>query len=92
MHLTHPLSYATKLVFVEKHSFKALILKPTETVEVRLGNGTSTFHNSSMFERLASFYVTITRNFERFQYFDFEKQHILKNESFFQNTGVPFSS
>ena len=46
-----------------------------------------------VFERSAwaCFYVTITRIFERFQHFNFEKK-FLKNANLFQKTGVPFFS
>ena len=37
------------------------------------------------------FYVTISENFERFQYFNFEAD-FLENGNFFQKTGVPFFS
>ena len=40
------------------------------------------FQNISPFERLACFYVTITGNFKRFQYFKLETI-FLKNENFF---------
>ena len=33
--------------------------------------------------------MTITQNFEYFQYFNFETD-CLKNENFFQKTGIPF--
>ena len=33
--------------------------------------------------------MTITGNFERFQYFEFEPE-FLENENIFQKTGVPF--
>ena len=39
----------------------------------------------------ACFYVTITGNFKRFQYFNSEKK-ILENGSLFQKTGVQFFS
>ena len=42
------------------------------------------FQNSPPFERSACFYVTISESFERFQYFDFEKD-FLKNENLSQN-------
>ena len=51
---------------------KGFILKTTERAEVPLKNGTRNFQNSRPFERLACFYVTISGNFERFQYFNFE--------------------
>ena len=35
------------------------------------------------------FYVTNSGNFERFQYFNFEKD-FLENENLFQKTGEPF--
>ena len=60
------------------------ILKPTE-IRARF------FQNSPQFERSACFYMTITGNFECFQYFNFET-NFLKNEIFFQKTGVPFFS
>ena len=40
---------------------------------------------------MACFYVTISGNFERFQYFNFET-NFLENENLFQKTGVPFFS
>ena len=49
------------------------------------------FQNSPPFERLACFYVTISGNFEHFQYLNFETDY-LENENLFQNTGVPFFS
>ena len=50
---------------------------------------TTNFQNSPLFERLACFYVIITGNLERFQYFNFET-NFLKNDNFFQKTGVLF--
>ena len=46
------------------------------------------FQNSPPFARLACFYVKISRNFERFQYFDFETD-FLENENLSQKTGEP---
>ena len=40
------------------------------------------FQNTPPFERSACFYVIITANFERFQYFNFETD-FLKNENLF---------
>ena len=48
------------------------------------------FENSLPFVRSACFYVRITGNFERSQYFNFET-NVLKNENLFQKTGVQFS-
>ena len=42
---------------------------------------------SSLFERSACFYVTISGNFETFQYFNFEAD-FLENQNVFQKTGV----
>ena len=42
-------------------------------------------------ERSACFYVTISDNFERFQYFQFETA-FLENENLFLKTGVSFFS
>ena len=63
------------------------MLKPSEAAEVPLENGTSDFQNSLPFKISACFYMTITREFERFQYFNF-KTNFLKNENLFQKTGV----
>ena len=64
---------------------------PTERAKVLLKNGTRDFQNSPPFDRSACFYVTITENFKRFQYFNFETD-FLENENLFQKTGVPFFS
>ena len=66
-----------------------LILRKTERAEVL--NGTRDFQNSLPFERSACFYVTISENFKRFHYFNFETD-FLENENLFQKTGVPFFS
>ena len=62
---------------------------PTERAKVLLKNGTRDFQNSPPFDRSACFYVTITENFKRFQYFNFETDFLL-NGNLFQKTGVPF--
>ena len=49
------------------------------------------FSKGPPFERSACFYVTISRNFERFQYLDFEID-FLEKENLFQKTGVLFFS
>ena len=49
------------------------------------------FHFKPPFEISACFYETITGNLERFQYFNFET-NFLKNDNFFQKTGVAFFS
>ena len=49
------------------------------------------FWNSPPFEGSACFYVTVTGNFERFLYFNFETC-FLKNANLFQKTGLPFFS
>ena len=54
-----------------------------------LKNGSGDFQNSPPFERSASFYVTVTGNIERFQYFNFET-NFLENENLFQKTRVLF--
>ena len=70
---------------------KRFILKLTERVYALPKTGTRDFQNSPSFKRLACFYVTISGNFERFQYFNSETD-FLENENFFQKTGVPFFS
>ena len=52
-------------------------------------NSARDFQNSPLFERLTCFYMRISGNFERFQYFDFETD-FLENESLSEKTGVPF--
>ena len=68
---------------------RGFILKPTERAKILLKNGTRDFQNSPPFERSACFHATISRNFERFQYFNFETD-FLENENLFQKAGVPF--
>ena len=70
---------------------RGFILKPTERAQVLLKYGARDFQNSRPFKRLACFYVTISGNFERFQYFDFELD-FLKIKNLFQTTGVSFFS
>ena len=48
-------------------------LKATGRTKVLLKNSNKDFQKSPPFERSAFFYVTITGNFGRFQYFNFEK-------------------
>ena len=57
----------------------------------RIGSSKSNkdFQNSPPFERSACFYVTISENFKRFHYFNFETD-FLENRNLFQKTGVPF--
>ena len=64
---------------------RGYILKSTETAQVLLKSGTRDFPNSSPFERLACFHVTISGNFEYFQYFNLET-NFLENENLFQKT------
>ena len=66
-------------------------LKPTERAWVLLKTGPKDSQNSPPFERSACFYVTISENFERFQYFNF-KTDFLQIGNQFQKTGVPLLS
>ena len=68
---------------------RGFILKPIERAQIHLRNSTKDFQNSPLFHRSACFYLTITGNFEQFQYFNLETD-FLKNENLFQKTGVPF--
>ena len=47
------------------------------------------FQNSTPFTRAACFYVTISGNFEHFQYFNFEAD-FLENENLFQKLKYRF--
>ena len=49
------------------------------------------FQNSPPFEKSACFNVTISENFKRFQYFNFETD-FQQNETLLQKTGVTFFS
>ena len=62
---------------------KGFFFKPTERAQVLLKNSARDFQNSPPFARSACFYVTISGNFERFQYFNFETD-FLENENVFQ--------
>ena len=57
---------------------RGFILELTGRTQVLLKNDTINFKNSLTFERSAFFYVIITGNLERFQYFSFET-NFLKN-------------
>ena len=59
------------------------ILKPAKRA-YRIFLGTRDFQNSSLFERSACFYVTVTGNFGHFQYSNFETS-FPKTEDFFLN-------
>ena len=62
------------LVFVltlENAFLRDFVFKPTETAQVLLKNSTRDFQNIPPLERSACFYVTISENFEHFQYFNF---------------------
>ena len=68
-------SVAAKFGFVFvltlENAVRGFVIKPTERAYVLLKNGTRDFQNSPPFARSTCFYVTISRNFERFQYFNF---------------------
>ena len=70
---------------------RGFIFKPVERAQVLLKHGTRNFQNAPPFERSACFYVTISENFEHFQYFNF-KTDFLENENFSQKTEVQFFS
>ena len=80
------------LVFIltlENAFFRGLVLKSTERAYVLLKNSTRDFQNSPPFKRPTCFYVTISGNFECFQYFNSETD-FLESENFFQKTGANF--
>ena len=56
---------------------------------VLLNNGSRDFLSSPLFERSACFCVTISENFERFQYFNFETD-FLENENPFKKLEYRF--
>ena len=77
------------ILTLENAVFRGFILKQTERVYVFLTKSTRYFQNSPPFKRSPCFYMTIMRNFERFQYFNFKTDFL---ENAFQKTGVPFLS
>ena len=64
-----------------------MLLNSTKSMWVFLKSGTRDLQNNPPLKRLAYFYESITGNFQRFQYVNFET-NFLKNEKVFQNTGV----
>ena len=62
---------------------RGFIFKPTERAWILLKNRTRDFKNSPPFERSTCLYVTVSGNFERFQYFNFETG-FPENENLFQ--------
>ena len=73
-------------VFSKRFDFKA-----NRKNMIFLKSNTRNFQKTHPFERSACFYMTISGNFERFQYFNFETD-FLENENLFQKTGVPLFS
>ena len=84
--LRQNLGFNLENAFSERFHFKANVKSIDSSKE-----GARDFQNSPPFERSACFYITISGNFERFQYFYFERD-FLENEELFQKTGVPFFS
>ena len=78
-----------EIVFVLTQENAFSILKPTETAQVFLKSGSTDFQNNPPFERWSCFYVKITENFERFQYFNFEI-NFLKNKTLFKKLEYDF--
>ena len=78
-----------EIVFVLTQESAFSILKPTETAQVFLKSGSRDFQNNPPFERWSCFYVKITENFERFQYFNFEI-NFLKNKTLFKKLEYRF--
>ena len=73
----------------KKLLLRGFILKPAERPQILLESSTRDFQNSPPFERSACFNVTITENFERFQYFNSESD-FLENEKLLQKTEWSF--
>ena len=66
-----------------KRFFLKVFLKVNRKSIGSYKKGTKYFQNSPPLERFACFYVTISGNFERSQYFNFETD-FLENENLFQ--------
>ena len=69
---------------------RGFILKATERAYVVLKNDTKDFQNSPLFARLACFYVTISGNFERVQYVNFETDFLKTKNPFQKNWRIVF--
>ena len=67
-----------------------MVASSTERTQVSLKNGTGDFRNSPPFERSACFYVTISENFEHFQYLNFENKFSTKRQLFSKNWSTDF--
>ena len=73
-----------------KNFFLEVSLKPTERAYVLLKNDTRDFQISPPFERSACFYVAISANFERLQYFSFKlEDRFLVESPTIDNTSFP---
>ena len=70
---------------------RVFILNPTPRAYILLKNGTRYFQSRPPFERSTCFYRTISGNFERFQYFNFETDFQEKQKRF-QKPRVPLLS
>ena len=71
-----------------KRFFLEFSLYSQQKDHIFLKNSTRDFQNSPPFDRWACFYVTITGNFEHFQYFNLETD-FHENINLFQKTGAP---
>ena len=74
---------------LEMFFLRDFILKPIEKVKILLKTSTRDFQNSPLFERSAYFYVTISGNFEWFQYLTL-KQIFWKKKNFFKKLEYRF--
>ena len=73
---------------LENLFLRGFILKPTERAYVLVKNGNSDFQ-IALHLRDQHVFVTITENFKRFQYLNFETDY-LENGNLFQKTGARF--
>ena len=60
------------VVFFQEKAFCRFYFQAKRTSIGSFKNGTRDFQKSPLFERPTCFYVVMTENFERFQYFNFE--------------------
>ena len=64
------------------------ILKPKEGLDVPLIKGNRDFWNGSLFKRLTWFYVTLTGNFENFQYLNYNIASLWRIKASLKKIGV----
>ena len=69
---------------------RSFIFKPTEKIKAPLKNSSRDFKNKRQFKRSTYFYMTITGDFKRFHYFNFNINFLEKQKPFLKNWTTVF--